>query len=81
MRDRVAAALEAAVESDDQTRVCTLRLICAAINDRDAGLGADEGVHLGSSVEERVVRVEVEVDEGLGHHSHSIVAGGFEEMS
>lgn len=44
MRTRIKAALEDALESDDRTRVATLRLICAAIKDRDmAARGADDG--------------------------------------
>ncbi|MGG7566662.1 GatB/YqeY domain-containing protein [Rhodovulum sp. DZ06] len=44
MRNRIKAALEDALESDDRTRVATLRLICAAIKDRDmAARGADDG--------------------------------------
>ncbi len=36
MRDRIALALKEAAASDDATRQCTLRLICAAIQDREA---------------------------------------------
>ncbi|MFT4794960.1 MAG: hypothetical protein ACJAVR_001975 [Paracoccaceae bacterium] len=44
MRDRIKAALEKAMGADDPTRVGTLRLICAAIRDRDiAARGADDG--------------------------------------
>lgn len=44
MRTRIKAALDEAVENGDPTRVCTLRLICAAIKDRDlAARGADDG--------------------------------------
>lgn len=44
MRDRIKAALEDAIGADDACRVGTLRLICAAIRDRDIGArGADDG--------------------------------------
>lgn len=44
MRNRIKSALAEALETDDQTRVATLRLICAAIRDRDlAARGADDG--------------------------------------
>lgn len=44
MRTRIKAALAEAMEQDDPTRVCTLRLICAAIKDRDmAARTADDG--------------------------------------
>ena len=36
MRDRIALALKEAAAPDDATRQCTLRLICAAIQDREA---------------------------------------------
>jgi hypothetical protein len=48
------------------------------------GLGTlEERVDLDRAVEERVLAVEVQVGEGPGHaaYSHSIVAGGFDEMS
>lgn len=35
MRDRISAALKRAVDEDDRRRACTLRLIGAAIKDRD----------------------------------------------
>jgi hypothetical protein len=44
----------------------------------------EERLDLDGAVEERVLAVEVEVDEGRGRHraySHSIVAGGFEDTS
>ena len=44
----------------------------------------EERVDLDGAVEQRVLAVEVAVDEGSrGHarYSHSIVAGGFDEMS
>lgn len=44
MRNRIKAALAEALETRDATRVATLRLICAAIKDRDlAARGADDG--------------------------------------
>ena len=43
MRERIAAALKAAQQDDDPTRLATLRLITAAIRDRDAcSRGADD---------------------------------------
>lgn len=42
MRARIAQALEDAAEAGDQVRLCTLRLMTAAIRDRDAALRADE---------------------------------------
>lgn len=53
MRDRIAAALRAAEGTGDQTRLTTLRLVMAAIRDRDLAVraeedaeGADEGAIL-----------------------------------
>lgn len=44
MRDRIKAALDEAMGADNPTRLGTLRLICAAIRDRDiAARGADDG--------------------------------------
>lgn len=45
MRERIAVALRDAVKTNDETLICTLRLISAAIQDRDAALGGtgDEG--------------------------------------
>ena len=44
MRNRIKAALAEALEAEDPTRVATLRLICAAIKDRDmAARTADDG--------------------------------------
>jgi uncharacterized protein YqeY len=44
MRDRIMTALDAAKSSGDATRLCTLRLIRAAIQDREsARIGAEEG--------------------------------------
>ncbi|SFJ12712.1 GatB/YqeY domain-containing protein [Albimonas pacifica] len=42
MRDRIIAALRDATEAEDATRLSTLRLICAAIQDREAARAADE---------------------------------------
>jgi hypothetical protein len=60
----------------------------SVIGERDRGhverLGAlEQRVDLDGTVEQRVLAVEVQVDERSGRHpySHSIVAGGFEEMS
>ncbi len=47
MRTRVSEALKSAMKAKDQTRLSTLRLINAAIKDRDIakrGEGSDEGV-------------------------------------
>jgi hypothetical protein len=43
----------------------------------------EQRIDLDGTVEQRVLAVEVQMDERLGRHpySHSIVAGGFEEMS
>ncbi|MEM6441396.1 MAG: GatB/YqeY domain-containing protein [Pseudomonadota bacterium] len=38
MRDRISAALREAQTAADETRLCTLRLICAALQDREAEL-------------------------------------------
>ncbi|MEO0683052.1 MAG: GatB/YqeY domain-containing protein [Pseudomonadota bacterium] len=38
MRDRIATALREAKSTGDETRLCTLRLICAALQDREADL-------------------------------------------
>ncbi|MCB1418747.1 MAG: GatB/YqeY domain-containing protein, partial [Notoacmeibacter sp.] len=35
MRDTISTALKTALKSGDKRRVCTLRLIQAAVNDRD----------------------------------------------
>jgi hypothetical protein len=44
MRDRIKSALEEAMGAQDPTRLGTLRLICAAIRDRDcAARTADDG--------------------------------------
>lgn len=43
LRDRINAALGEAQEADDAVRSCVLRLIKAAIRDRDAALKADDG--------------------------------------
>lgn len=44
MRDRIKAALDDAIGAEDATRIGTLRLISAAIRDRDIGArGADDG--------------------------------------
>ncbi len=43
MRDRVAAALQEATQSNDPTRLATLRLIQCAINDRDIAARARAG--------------------------------------
>lgn len=40
MRDRIIAALRDANDAEDATRLCTLRLICAAIQDREAARAA-----------------------------------------
>ncbi|MEL6584328.1 MAG: GatB/YqeY domain-containing protein [Pseudomonadota bacterium] len=47
LRDQLTKSLKAADASEDQNRLATLRLICAAIKDRDAALTGDasaEGV-------------------------------------
>jgi uncharacterized protein YqeY len=38
MRDRISAALREAKKAEDDTRLCTLRLMCAALQDREAEL-------------------------------------------
>lgn len=43
MRERIAEALKDAMKAHDQTRVCTLRLILAAMKDREAAERAEEG--------------------------------------
>lgn len=43
MRERISDALRDAVKADDQTRICTLRLILAAMKDREAGARNEEG--------------------------------------
>lgn len=40
MRDRISAALREAKKAEDDTRLCTLRLMCAALQDREAELKA-----------------------------------------
>lgn len=42
MRERIQQALQDATRATDTTRVCTLRLMLAAIKDRDLALRADE---------------------------------------
>lgn len=42
MRDRIREALKDAIRAGDTVRVCTLRLMIAAIKDRDIALRADE---------------------------------------
>lgn len=45
LRDKISHALKAAVKDGDPTRLCTLRLISAAINDLEiAKRGCEEGV-------------------------------------
>ena len=44
MRDRIKAALDQALEDGEATRAATLRLICAAVKDREiAARGVDDG--------------------------------------
>ena len=43
MRDQIAAAMKAAMREKDQTRLATLRLITAAIKDRDIAARNEEG--------------------------------------
>ena len=43
IRDRVASSLKDAEEAGDDVRSCMMRLILAAIRDRDRALNADEG--------------------------------------
>ena len=57
MRDRIAAALRQATESDDATRVCTLRLICAAIQDREAARAADDDSDDGALGDAEVIEI------------------------
>ena len=54
MRDRIIAALRDATEAEDATRLCTLRLICAAIQDREAARAADEAA--GDALEDSEVQ-------------------------
>ena len=54
MRDRIIAALRDATEAEDATRLCTLRLICAAIQDREAARAADEAA--GDALEDAEVQ-------------------------
>jgi len=42
MRERISAALREAGSAGDDTRLCTLRLICAALQDREAALRVDD---------------------------------------
>jgi uncharacterized protein len=42
MRERIQQALQDAMRSKDTVRVCTLRLMLAAIKDRDIALAADD---------------------------------------
>ena len=42
MRGKIQQALEEAMQSKDTVRICTLRLMLAAIRDRDIALSADE---------------------------------------
>ena len=65
MRERIEQALREAMRSKDTVRICTLRLMLAAIKDRDIALRADEesgdvalddqGIHrlLGKMVKQR----------------------------
>lgn len=56
MRERISAALSEAQKAQDQTRLCTLRLITAAIKDRDiAARGADDSS--GGVSDEEVIRI------------------------
>ncbi|MEM1346045.1 MAG: GatB/YqeY domain-containing protein [Pseudomonadota bacterium] len=43
MRRKIATALQEALEQDDALRIGTLRLILAALRDREASLGHDDG--------------------------------------
>lgn len=61
MRDRIKAALTQAIKDRDQIRVSTLRLISAAIKDRDIGArgeGNDSGVSQGEilSILDKMIR-------------------------
>ncbi len=61
MRDRIKAALTQAIKDRDQIRVSTLRLISAAIKDRDIGArgeGNDTGVSQGEilSILDKMIR-------------------------
>lgn len=51
MRDRIATELKAAEQSGDEIRLTTLRLISAAIRDRDLAARSDEGVQGASDIE------------------------------
>lgn len=42
MRDRINGALRAAMKDKDQVRVCTLRLICAALQEREIADRTDD---------------------------------------
>ena len=55
MRDRIALALKEAAASDDATRQCTLRLICAAIQDREAVMA--RGDHAGALDDAEVIEI------------------------
>jgi len=43
MRDRITAALKEAMLAKDKVRVCTIRLMLAAIKDRDIALRSEDG--------------------------------------
>lgn len=47
MRDQIAAAMKAAMREKDQTRLATLRLITAAIKDRDIAARSEDGAQDG----------------------------------
>ena len=43
IRERLSGDLKEAIKAQDPTRISTLRLICAAIKDRDLNTRSDEG--------------------------------------
>ncbi|MEM8570875.1 MAG: GatB/YqeY domain-containing protein [Pseudomonadota bacterium] len=55
IRDRLSSDLKAAVETDDADRIATLRLICAAIKDRDIAVMRGDNTEGASEDEVRAI--------------------------
>lgn len=57
MRDRIATAMKDAMKSGDKRRLATLRLVTAAIKDRDLGIGGGPVPESGKISEEEVLQL------------------------
>jgi uncharacterized protein YqeY len=57
LRDRVAAAMKEAMKSGDKRRLATLRLVTAAIKDRDLGIGGGPVPESGRITDEEVLQL------------------------